>query len=178
MNQVTLIKDGSIVHNGKAVESNPLVFLSYQVVLEEGCVLRSFFKMLEKYPVLVEVNAFFPTFLEKYHESPESGCEYPGFDCLELGKNVEMIGFPGKPRLEIYTTFLGIQGDDQTEIKSLQIESLLDVPVRLGPLKHVVFGDKVDIFEFETVFNFFEFLDGIAWELSFHGTPKHCELRR
>jgi hypothetical protein len=178
MNQVTLTKDGSIVHNGKTVETDPLPFLSFQVALEEGFALRSFFRMLEQYPLLVELNLFFPTFLDKYHESPQSGCVYPGFECLELGKNVEMIGFPGKPRLEIYTTFLGIHGDEQTEIKSLQIESILDVPVRLGHLKHVVFGDKVDIFEFETVFNFFEFVDGIAWELSFHGTPKHCELRR
>ena len=66
--------------------------------------------MLEQYPLLVELNLFFPTFLDKYHESPQSGCVYPGFECLELGKNVEMIGFPGKPRLEIYTTFLGIHG--------------------------------------------------------------------
>ena len=112
MNQVTLNKDGSIAHNGKTVETDPLPFLSFQVTLEEGFALRSFFRMLERYPSLVGLNLFFPTFLEKYHESPESGCEYPGIDCLELGKNVEMIGFPGKPRLEIYTTFLGIQGKD------------------------------------------------------------------
>jgi len=178
MNHVTLASDGSIVHNGKTVETGPLVFLSYQVDLEDGYTLRSYFRMLEKYPLLIESNAFYPTFLEKYKEAAESGCAYPGFDCLELGKNVEMIGFPGKPRLEVYTTFVGRQGDEGTEIKSIQIESLLDVPLRLGNLKHVVFGDKVDIFEFETVFSFFEFLDGIAWELSFHGTPKHCELRR
>jgi len=60
----------------------------------------------------------------------------------------------------------------------MQIENLLDLPVELGNLKHVVFGDQVDIFEFETVYTFFEFLDGIAWELSFLGTPKQCETRR
>jgi hypothetical protein len=178
MNHITLKSDGSVVHNEKTVETDLLVFLTYQVALEEGYALRSYFQMLEQYPLLVKLNAFFPTFLEKYHESPERGCTYPGLDCLELGKNIEMVGFPGKPRLEIYTTFMGIQGNEQTEIKSLQIESLLDVPVRLGRLKHVVFGDKVNIFEFETAFNLFEFIDGIAWALSFHGTPKHCELRR
>ena len=45
-------------------------------------------------------------------------------------------------------------------------------------LKHVIFGDKVDVFEFDTFYNFFEFIDGIAWELSFHGAPAKCEIRR
>jgi hypothetical protein len=36
----------------------------------------------------------------------------------------------------------------------------------------------MDVFEFETVFTLFEFIDGIAWELSFHGTPDACDLRR
>ena len=64
------------------------------------------------------------------------------------------------------------------EIRSSQLDGLLDLPLALGSLKHIVFGDKVDAFEFETVFNFFEFIDGIAWELSFHGRPQACELRR
>ena len=51
-------------------------------------------------------------------------------------------------------------------------------PVRLGSLRHVVFGDSVDVFEFDTVFTLFEFIDGIAWELSFQNTPITCELRR
>ena len=38
--------------------------------------------------------------------------------------------------------------------------------------------DRVDIFEFDTVYTLFELIDGIAWELSFHGTPKQCEIRR
>ena len=47
---------------------------------------------------------------------------------------------------------------------------------KLGVLKHVIFGDKVDVFEFDTVFNLFEFIGGIIWELSFQGTPKECAL--
>ena len=52
------------------------------------------------------------------------------------------------------------------------------MPVKLGRLKHMVLGDQVDIFEFETVFSLFEFIDGIAWELSFHDIPESCEIRR
>ncbi|MGD8258472.1 MAG: hypothetical protein PVH56_12955, partial [Desulfobacterales bacterium] len=62
------------------------------------------------------------------------------------------------------------------ELKSFHMQSLLDIPLKLGMLKHIVFGDKVDVFEFDTVFSLFEFIDGIIWELSFHGTPKECAL--
>jgi hypothetical protein len=89
-----------------------------------------------------------------------------------------MIGFPGTPRLEIYNSFQGIRGDQTCEIRSLQIDNLLDMEVKLGRLKHIVLGDKVDIFEFDTVFTFFEFIEGIAWELSFHVAPTECALRR
>jgi len=69
-----------------------------------------------------------------------------------------------------------VRGKDTCELKSFHMQSLLDMPVKLGMLKHIVFGDKVDVFEFDTVFSLFEFIDGIVWELSFHGTPKECAL--
>ncbi len=89
-----------------------------------------------------------------------------------------MIGFPGIPHLEIYHSLHGLQGADFHEIKDFPLESLLDMPLRLGKLKHVVFGDKVDLFEFDTVFTLFELIDAIVWELSFHGTLLACEIRR
>ena len=55
---------------------------------------------------------------------------------------------------------------------------ILDMPVRLGRLRHIVFGDKVDIFEFDTVFTLFEFIEGIAWELGFQVGSTQCALRR
>ena len=178
MNLVILSKDGAIVHNGHEIGEDPLLYLSYQVELEKGYVLRSYFGMLERYPVFQGLNAFFVSHLKRVHESPDKGCEYPGLEWLELGKTVEMIGYPGKPRMEIYTTLRGVEDANSGEIDSIQLESLLDVPVRLGKLKHVVLGDNMDIFEFQTVFTLFEFIDGIAWELGFHGTPVQCQIRR
>ena len=95
----------------------------------------------------------------------------------QFSKTVEMIGFPEK-RLEIYNTFSGVYENEAYEIRSLQLDNLLDLPVKLGPLKHVIFGDPVELFEFDTVFTLFEFIDGIAWELSFHVIPTQCEIRR
>ena len=157
--------------------SNVLNILSFRIALEEGYSLRSFFQMLDQYKLLVDLNNFFPTYTEQYRNCPSEGCTAEAPDYLEFSKIVEMIGFPEK-RLEIYNTFSGIHQNEGFQIRSLQLESLLDLPVKLGRLKHVIFGDPVDIFEFDTVFTLFEFIDGIAWELSFHVTPAQCELRR
>ena len=177
MYSLTLKKDGAIYHKQRAVNSEVLQYLSYQIGLDETYTLRSFFEMLEKYGQLGKLNSFLPTCIEQYLECPGQGCDSDTIDHLEFAKTVEMVGFPEK-KLEIYSSIHGIRNNDAVEIRSLQLTSLLDMPLRLGRLKHVVFGDKVDIFEFDTVFTLFEFIDGITWELSFHVTPEKCELRR
>jgi hypothetical protein len=177
MNAVTLRKDGAINLNGKTVASDALDLLSCQIVLEEVYTLRSFFKMLNKHTLLARLNPFFPSAIEQYESCPEKGCDTGLLDYLEFGKTVEMIGAPDK-RLEIYNSLFGVHAGETAEIKSMQLNSLLDVPLRLGRLKHIVFGDRVDIFEFDTIYTLFEFIDGIAWQLGFHATPEQCELRR
>jgi hypothetical protein len=174
---ISLKKDGAIYCKQRAVDSDVLKYLSYQIGLEEKYTLRSFFGMVEKYELLGKLNSFLPSYIEQYLNCPEQGCGSEIIDHLEFAKTVEMIGFPEK-RLEIYSSIRGIYQNDVVEIRSLQLNSLLDMPLRLGRLKHVVFGDRVDIFEFDTVFTLFEFIDGITWELSFHVTPEQCELRR
>jgi len=179
MNQVTLKCDGTLAEGGKTAGADPLMYLGDQVVFEEGCTLRSFFRMLEKHPAYQKLNAFLPSYLEQYCNSPESGCLYDGFGLLEFAKNVEMIGFPGKPRVEIYNSFYGVaDGGEAVALRSVPLENLLDMPVRLGSLKHIVFGDRVDVLAFDTVFNLFELIDGILWELGFQGTLMACEWRR
>jgi len=178
MNSITVRNDGSVICNGKKAENEILLYLSHKVELEEGFTLRSFFRMIEQYPVLEKLNSFFSSFMQQYHASPETDSSSGYIDFLELSKTVEMIGYPGSPRLEVYNAFRGITGKENTEIKFFQIQTLLDIPVKLGNLKHIIFGDKVDVFEFDTFYNLFEFIDGIAWELSFHGAPAKCEIRR
>jgi len=178
MNQIFLGKDGTLLHDAKVENGSPLPFLNQGVVLDSGFSLRSYFRMLERHPVLQEINVFMRMLMEEYRKSPGSGCVFAGFDCLEFSKTVEMIGFPGKPRMEIYIVFQGVHQNEHLEMRSIRLENLLDMPLRLGPLKHVVFGDKMDAFEFDTIYSLFEFIDGIAWELSFHGTPTECQIRR
>jgi hypothetical protein len=178
MNEVTLARDGSILKADQEGVDDPLACLGLNVVLGEGFCLRSYFEMFLRYPLFIRLSGFIPSFLDRYRACLENGDIAPGLSHLELNKTVEMIGFPGTPRLEIYMSFRGMQGDQSHEIRSIPMESLLDTPIRVGKLRHIVFGDKVDVFQFDTMLTLFEFIDGIAWELSFHGTSPRCELRR
>ena len=176
MNQIILQNYGSIFESNKMVPGDSLMILGCQVELGQGYSLRSFFRMFEKYTLLVKLDAFVADCIQRYLECPKGHCTINDIDHLQFYKTIEMIGFPGEPRLEIYHTLCGVRGAENLEIKSFHLESILDMPLKLGVLKHIVFGDKVDVFEFETVFNLFEFIGGIIWELSFQGTPKECAL--
>jgi hypothetical protein len=176
VNQITLLNDGSIIESNKIVPGDSLMILGCQVELEQGYTLRSFFRMFEKYALLVKLDAFVADCRQRYLRCPKGHCTSDDIDHLQFYKTVEMIGFPGEPRLEIYNTLCGAHGGENLEIKSFHLENLLDMPLKLGVLKHIVFGDKVDVFEFDTVFSLFEFIEGIIWELSFQGTPKECAI--
>ncbi len=176
MDTVILRKDGRLETGGKATEDKVLRTLGYRLELEPECSLRSVFEMLRCYPVLENLNDFTPALVKEYGQSPESGCVYEGVKTIEFSKTVEMIGFPEK-RLEIYNQLKGANDDETFEIRSINLDNLLDIPLRLGVLKHVIFGDEVDVFEFDTVYILFEFIETIIWELSFHGMPKECQIR-
>ena len=131
MNLITLKNDGSFAENDKAVESDPLMFLSYQIDLGKGYTLRSFFRMFEKYALLAKLNPFLPDCLQQYLASPNSECISDEFDYLQFGKTIEMIGFPGEPRLEIYHTLCGVRDKDTCELKAFHMQNLLDIPLKL-----------------------------------------------
>ena len=178
MNSVELKPDGIIYEGRNPIETDPLRLLGYKVEFSGRVTLRSFFKLIEKYEVLSRLNSFLPTYMGHYRSCTEQNCVNAGIDHLELTKTIEMIGFPGEPRLEIYITLQGLKGSETVDLTNIGIDTLLDMPLSLGKLKHIIMGDRVDTFEFDTVFNLFEFIDGIVWELSFLGTLTGCPIRR
>ena len=60
MNTATLHSDGSILAGSLSVKDDVLACLAYQIELEVGYRLRSFFSMLERYPILAKINTFCP----------------------------------------------------------------------------------------------------------------------
>jgi hypothetical protein len=134
--------------------------------------------MLAQYPVLQMLSEFLPGLMGRYLQFGEAASAYLGKDALEFGKTIEMIGFPGMPRLEMYTSLRAASKEQPLELRSMDLPGLLDIPVGLGKLRHIIFGDRVDVFEFETAYTLFEFIDGIAWEMGFLTTPGECNIRR
>jgi hypothetical protein len=180
VNQVQLQPDGRLHADGRAIVDPPLARMGHQIVLADGCRMRTYFHLLESYPDLLRLNEFLPLLMVQYRACPADGCRWDSLERLELAKTVEMAGYPGRPRLDIYTRLGGIdprRPDAPDEIQALALEVLLDMPLALGRLRHVVFGDAVETFTFETIYTLFEFIDSIAWQLSFHGTPRECMIR-
>jgi hypothetical protein len=177
MNQIILKQNGIILFKNKVVKESPLHFLSCQVTLSERYTLRSFFMMLESYPILSELNPFSVSFMKQFVSFRETSCKCEGVDRIELGRTIEMKGFPGKPSLDVYNTFYGISNNEPLDIKTLWLQDFLDIELSLGKLRHIIFGDRMDILEFDTIYNLFEFIDGISWGLSFHTLPSKCDIR-
>lgn len=179
MDEIILSTDGMLQDIVGVRATDPLRCLGARLVLAPGCTLRSFVRMLVAHREFQRLNDFAPEFARQHGSWPDHGCLPAGLQGLQLSRVVEIIGHPAPPRLEIYHTLRGLDaaGGDM-EIKGWRVEALLDVPLALGPLRHVVFGDRVEAFRFETVCNLFEFIEGICWQLAFHGTPQECALRR
>lgn len=179
MDEITLAADGLLLRPNGSRETDPLSALGARVLLGAGYTLRSFVRMLAAHPLLTRLSPFARELAEGLAAWPAAGCVPGGIERLELSKIVEIIGHPAPPRLEIYHVLRGVGPDGRDEeIKSHPVETLLDLPLALGPLRHLVFGDRLDEFRFQTVCNLFEFQEGIGWQLAFHGAPVECALRR
>lgn len=176
--EVILEKSGKLITAKGYSVSDPLTALAAQLRLEDGFSLRGVVRMLRQYPELQRLSQFAPDLAGHAQETPASPADLC-LERLEFSRVVEIIGAPEPPRLEVYHILRGCTGDFcDMEIKGWRVETLLDVPLRIGALRHIVFGDAVHTFRFETVCTLFDFIDGIVWQLAFHGAPQECALRR
>ena len=203
MDTVRLTRDGRLVGPGDVPVTDPLPALSLAVSLEEGCTLRSFFLMLRRYPDLPKLSEFLPIALADAEKCPASGCVSDDIALLAVGKTMELIGFPGEPRAEMYLWLRGLAApsgeaaplspgaaadqrgaflaglmEADREIRFIPLEILLDTPLFLAGLKHVVLGDVDRSLFCETRFTLFEVVDGLAWELGFRGGSQQCSIGR
>jgi len=157
--------------------------------------------MLQRYPAMLKLSGFLPPALEEMEKCPQSGCLDDTTKTLVFGKTMELIGFPGKPRAEIYTWLRGLESgpdalpaeeEDEShvdarlsalmaadkETRFIPLQMLLDTPLFLGGLKHVVLGDANKHLYCRTRFTLFEMVDGLAWELGFRGGSQQCSIGR
>jgi len=177
MNTTLLARNGLLLNEQEHEVAMPLSVLAGKVRLGDGYSLRSFFEMMQRYPQLQEISVFIPPFMEECAGCPDSGCANEGLTHLELVKRVEMVGFPGEPRFNFLCSLTGWHKETEQELRIFQLHQMLDTPIQLGMLKHSVFGDSVNIMEFETDYSLFEFIEGISWQLGFQRYPEHCSIK-
>lgn len=160
-----------------------LACLSARAELDADFTLRSFFRLVENNPEMTRMNPFLAAAAAEAATSPAAGCVTPDFTALVLAKTVELTGAPGEPQMNVFTTFRGKLPEEECgccfgEIRFHRLTQLLDIPVQLGRLRHVVFGDRTSMLECDTTFSVYEIIEGIAWELGFQGGSQQCSLRR
>lgn len=178
MNTVSLHANGTILAPHAVTEHEVLRYLGARVELSEEYTLGTLFRMLGRYPLLTSLSEFLPGLQERTSGRLPKTEPPAGLSHLTFTKTIEMVGYPGKPRMEMYTSLQGFYYEERVDCKNFKLESLLGAPLRLGPLQHIVFGDSVDVLEFTTSVTLFELIDGIVWDLSFHVTPQECQIVR
>ena len=200
MEMVSLTRDGQLLGQDNNSVADALTVLPNAMTLANDCTLRSFFSLLIRYPVLQKLSEFLPAALADMEKCPPAGCLNDDMPGLVFGKTMELIGFPGKPRAELYLWLRGLQPGAplpsretaevsamenlgtlmaaDREIRFIPLQILLDTPLFLGGLKHVVLGDVNRHLYCETRFTLFEVVDGLAWELGFQGGTQQCSIGR
>jgi len=177
MDPLMIHEDGTLTQRDKPLKGSVLSSLSGPVTLGPGTCLYSFFRMLDRYPVLTQISEMLPA-LARICQKAAPGQTTPELERLLFYKTVEITGFPGPASLNIYHSLRGEAGGEIRELKFFHLETLLDLPLGLGRLNHIVFGDTEDSLQFDTHYTLFELVEGIAWELSFNFNPLECSIRR
>lgn len=197
MEQVLLTKDGELCTPAHEPVRDSLRALSSALILDERCCLRSFFALLRRHPVLLDISGFLPKALGEADKCPASGCHTEGISLLVIGKTMELIGFPGEPTAQIYLWLRGLHPAEDApdaavgssvsltalmaadrELRFIPMGHLLDIPLVLSGMKHVVLGDVHKSLYCTTRFTLFEVVDGLAWEFGFQGGSQQCSIGR
>jgi len=178
MEKIVLHENGSITKKDKKIISSVLRLLGNHIEMDEEFTLGSFFMMINQYPDLKDISEILEGLLGIVKANNETWVKTPKLQSLLFYKTIEIKGFPGSPSLNFYNTLKGVYEKKIQDLKFFHVEALLGHKVKLGKLNHVVFGDKEDLFQYETFYTLFELVEGIAWELSFNFNPLQCSIRR
>lgn len=111
MDAIRLHSDGTL-----SSEAPFARLLRMRLELDGDVTLRSFFRLLKRNPLARELVPGLGDALAEAEACPASGCRYPGLEALRLGKRVELTGFPGTPRVDVYLAVEGV-GDELPELR-------------------------------------------------------------
>ena len=185
MYEFILKKDGKIVtkDKNKLVKTTLLPYLSRYIELEDGYTLRSYFKTIIKYQELQFLDVFFESFIEEFKSCKKSKCVCSNIECIEIKKEVgtskESYGDELTECCILHGKAIDSKeaGGDYYAIEMTPLKELLDLPIKIAPtLFYSVDNTKHPYKQFNKEYpdhnlTLYEFITGIIFELSFHGTP-------
>ena len=156
MDAIRLHSDGTL-----SSEAPFAGLLRMRLELDGDVTLRSFFRLLKRNPLARELVPGLGDALAEAEACPASGCRYPGLEALRLGKRVELTGFPGTPRVDVYLAVEGV-GDELPELRFFRLRDMLDTPLQTGTARHVLLGETATALDAETSFTVFDLLEGMV----------------
>ena len=162
MDAIRLHSDGTL-----SSEAPFAGLLRMRLELDGDVTLRSFFRLLKRNPLARELVPGLGDALAEAEACPEA---------LRLGKRVELTGFPGTPRVDVYLAVEGV-GDELPELRFFRLRDMLDTPLQTGTARHVLLGETATALDAETSFTVFDLLEGMGWELGFQGGSLTCNLK-
>ena len=176
MDSVLLQADGQLRLPDGSSSADGLPCLRRVLFLQSGCTLRSFFRLLERYPLFQTLVPGLDSAVREAQTLPLTGCSGPLVEKLCIVKCVEITGYPGAPRVDVYLQLEG-RGEDPPELRFLRLRDLLDVSLELGNARHVLLGETSALV-CEASFTLFELIECVGWELGFEGGSITCNLER
>lgn len=178
MERVTATASGVLVCGGQRAPDRVLRLLGRSVDLEGGLTLASIAALFHTYPQFHDLSPFVSSFLNAFSDETPSQPVDPGGLTLELFRTIDMQGYPGTPRVQIFLTLKVHDGVAYHFLDLFSSDTLRVMPLSLGKLRHTVFGDTLDTELFDTDYTLFDVLDSLMWELSFYTDKSQCGLRR
>lgn len=197
MESARMTKEGVLLDSEGREPFDVLPLLGAALLLAPDCSLRSFFDLLRRYPLLRKLSPFLDPALAEADACPDAGCLSDDIACLVIGKTLELTGFPGEARMEQFVWLralpdpggprpagtgalpsgtAALTADRETRFTPLSL--LLDMPLVLGGLRHVVLGETRKSLLCESRFTLFEVVDGLAWDFGFRGGSQQCSIGR
>lgn len=176
-------EEGEFVVN-EVPKNEVLSYLWLDITLEESFTLRDYFKLIIEYPLLQELDKYFPFYIEEYKSAPLNGCTDDEISKIILECNVasEYFDTLGE-ELQIYLNVSGVSDKDREiryGIDFCPLSTILDTPIALENALLYRYKDcnKADLqYKPKFKYSLFNLVHGLIYELSFYGTPEERDKR-
>lgn len=170
---------------------NVLSCLIYNVELEDGFTVRDWFRIVENYPKLQELDCFTPVYLQDAYKCPPSGCvneKYKDFSIF-FKKGVSTSNWDNDNlECDITIHVFAAKSDDDPNVYGIEfwpLEESLDMPMKFldGEIAEENWyndfegkkrmGAKLSPRWVKVTYTLFDFITSYIYEIGFFGEPEN-----